>query len=96
MPWARISRRGIEFRAYVSNTGADNDWQEIKNADTQATWYPYKLKTFGSEAILGLVCTARNDRNLAPKKPDGCRDENSPLLKQVARCSFRNVSIVQK
>lgn len=96
MPWARISRRGFAFSAYVSKSGAEGDWQEIKNADTQATWYPYKLKTFGAEAILGLVCTARNDRNLAPTKPDGCRDENSPLLKQAARCTFNNVSIVQK
>ena len=95
MGWYRISRRGLTFSAYVSKTGAQGDWQEIKNADTQATWYPYKLKTFGAEAILGLVCTARNDRNLAPKKPDGCRDENSSLLKQAARCTFKNVSVVQ-
>ncbi|MDZ4693507.1 MAG: hypothetical protein SGI86_00035 [Deltaproteobacteria bacterium] len=92
MPWARISRRGLEFRAYVSKTGAANDWQDVKNADPQATWYPFKLKAFGAEAILGLVCSARNDRNLATTKANSCRDENSAALRNAARCVFKKTS----
>jgi hypothetical protein len=91
--WVRISRRGTQFRAYVSRTGAKDAWEEVKNADPQATWYPFDLKTFGREAILGLVCTARNNRGLAPRKPDGCRDENAAVLRQSARCVFKNVTI---
>ncbi|GEM_PF-5463330 len=92
MPWARISGRGLEFRAYVSKTGAANDWQDVKNADPQATWYPFKLKAFGAEAILGLVCSARNDRNLATTKANSCRDENSAALRNAARCVFKKTS----
>lgn len=101
LSWTRITRRGNAFAAYSSMDG--KTWEIVKHHDTNRShpdWYPFQLDTMPAAVYLGLVCSARNDRNYAPMarlpgKSVDCRDPNSELLKSSARCAFSHLSIAQ-
>jgi hypothetical protein len=101
LSWTRITRRGNDFAAYSSLDG--NSWDLIKHNDTNPShpaWYPFQLATMPADVYIGLVCSARNDRNYAPMtklpgKTADCRDPSSDLLLSSARCVFSHLSVTQ-
>ena len=94
LSWTRITRRGSAFAAYSSTDG--QTWDVIKHNDTDKShpdWYPFQLDKMPAAVYVGLVCSARNNRNYAPMtklpgKSADCRDPNSELLRSSARCVF--------
>jgi hypothetical protein len=101
LSWTRITRRGNAFAAYSSTDG--QSWDVITHNDTDIShpdWYPFQLDKMPPAVFVGLVCSARNDRNYAPMtklpgKSTDCRDPNSDLLRSSARCVFSHVSLAQ-
>lgn len=92
--WIRVQRRGQAFSAFHSMDGTT--WQLVEERDANRTWYPFKMDRMADEVYVGLVCTARNDRNYVKQKlPNGCRDPNDPYLLRSARCVFSNVTVSQ-
>jgi hypothetical protein len=99
--WTRIIRRGSAFAAYNSTDG--QSWDVIKHNDTDEShpdWYPFQLDKMPADVYIGLVCSARNDRNYAPMtklpaKTADCRDSNSDFLRGSARCVFSHITLSQ-
>jgi hypothetical protein len=101
LSWTRITRRGNAFAAYSSTDGSA--WTLIKHNDTDKShpdWYPFQLDKMPAPVYVGLVCSARNDRNYAPMtrlpgKSVDCRDPASDLLRSSARCVFSHIELTQ-
>jgi hypothetical protein len=60
-------------------------------------WYPFHLPELAGERFVGLVCSARNDRNYAPLvqlpgKTASCRDPATTHLPKSGRCIFSHVT----
>ena len=101
LAWTRLVARGDAITAESSSDGVT--WQPVEHNDENAQhpdWYPFRLPALGGERYVGLVCSARNDRNYAPlTQPPGkttsCRDPESAHLKGAARCVFSHVTLTQ-
>jgi hypothetical protein len=99
--WTRLIARGDAISAETSTDGMT--WQAIEHNDTNSQhpdWYPFRLTALTGERYVGLVCSARNDRNYAPLtqlpgKTVSCRDPQSEHLKGAARCVFSHVTLSQ-
>lgn len=92
--WIRLQRKGKAFTAFHSLDGTT--WTVVEERDTARTWYPFTLDKMPDDVYLGLVCSARNDRNLAGQKTAaGCWDPNGAYLRQSARCQFSHVSLAK-
>lgn len=96
--WNKIEVRGKTITVSSSSDGVS--WQAIQDNDPNRDWYPFKLEAMPDARYVGLVCSARNDRNYAPLtrlpgKSVDCRDPASDVLRAAARCVFSNVSITQ-
>jgi hypothetical protein len=94
LPWIRVQRRAGAVSAFNSRDGVT--WEEIKENDAIADWYPFRISRMKDAVYLGLGCSARNDRNYAPYTTiDGqrCRDPSSDVLRRSARCVFGNVTV---
>jgi hypothetical protein len=101
LSWTRITRRGNAFAAYSSTDG--QTWNVVKHNDTDKShpdWYPFQLDKMPADVLIGIVCSARNDRNYAPMtklpgKTADCRDPNSDHLRGSARCVFSHLTLSQ-
>jgi len=101
LSWTRLVARGSAISAESSADG--QAWQVVEHNDSDSShpaWYPFKLAALVGERYVGLVCSARNDRNYAPLvklpgKSADCRDPSSPHLLGAARCVFSNVTLTQ-
>jgi hypothetical protein len=101
LSWTRITRRGNAFAAYGSTDG--QSWEVINHNDTDKShpdWYPFQLDTMPADVYIGLVCSARNDRNYAamaklPGKNVDCRDSSSDFMRGSARCVFSHITLSQ-
>lgn len=99
--WTRLVARGDAISAETSSDG--ENWQAVEDNDQNAqhpTWYPFRLPELAQSRYVGLVCSARNDRNYAPLvqspgKTASCRDPDSPQLRASARCVFSHVTLTQ-
>ncbi len=99
--WSRLIGRGDAISAETSTDGVS--WQPVEDNDQNAqhpTWYPFRLSELGHARYVGLLCSARNDRNYAPLtqqpgKTTNCRDPGSAQLKAAARCVFSHVTLTQ-
>lgn len=99
--WTRLIARGDAIWAETSNDGVS--WQTVEHNDQNAAhpdWYPFHLPELESERYVGLVCSARNDRNYAPTvvlpgKTVSCRDPASAHLTRSARCTFSHVTLTR-
>ncbi len=99
--WTRLVARGAAIAAETSSDGVS--WQPIEHNDSNSQhpdWYPFRLSALSGERYVGLVCSARNDRNYAPLTPlpgktVSCRDPQSEHLKGAARCVFSHVTLTQ-
>jgi hypothetical protein len=99
--WTRLVARGEAISAESSIDGVN--WQPVEHNDANAShpdWYPFRLAALAGERYVGLVCSARNDRNYAPMtqlpgKTVSCRDPQSAHLKGAARCVFSHVTLTQ-
>jgi hypothetical protein len=101
LSWTRVVARGDAISAESSSDG--KNWQAIEHQDQNPShpdWYPFRLAGLAGERYVGLVCSARNDRNYAPLtrlpgKNVDCRDPASEHLRGAARCVFSNVTLTQ-
>jgi hypothetical protein len=99
--WSRLVARGDAISAETSSDGLS--WQPVTDNDQNAqhpTWYPFRLSELATERYVGLLCSARNDRNYAPLtqqpgKTTSCRDPASAQLRAAARCVFSHVTLSQ-
>ena len=60
--------------------------QAQRHRQVYPDWYPFQLDKMPAAVYVGLVCSARNDRNYAPMtklpgKTADCRDPDSDLLR---------------
>jgi hypothetical protein len=75
-------------------------WVPIEHNDSNTQhpdWYPFRLSALARERYVGLVCSARNDRNYAPltQLPGktvsvSCRDPQSEHLKMRRALRFQS------
>ncbi len=99
--WTRVVARGDAISAETSSDGVS--WQAVQDNDQNAehpSWYPFRLPELAESRYVGLVCSARNDRNYAPLvsppgKTASGRDPESAQLRGAARCVFSHVTLTQ-